>query len=58
MTIIEDGRLFRDNLAISGKDENWVRQVLGEYRASIPGTWLLTVDKADHVVWLGKEGAR
>ena len=58
VTIIEDGRLFRDNLAISGKDENWVRQVLGEYRASIPGTWLLTVDKADHVVWLGKEGAR
>ena len=58
VTLIEDGYLFRENLAIAGKDEQWVRQVLGEYRASIPGTWLLTVDKADHVVWIGKEAAR
>lgn len=56
VSIIEDGKLFEDNLRLSGKDENWVRQVLGEYRASIPGTWLLTVDRADHVVWIGKEG--
>ena len=54
-TIIEDGCLFRENLALSGKDEHWVRQVLGQYRASIPGTWLLTVDRGDHVVWIGKE---
>ena len=55
VTIIEDGRLFRENLAVSGKDEAWVRQVLGQYRASIPGTWLLTVDRKDRVVWIGKE---
>lgn len=55
VTIIEDGYLFRENLAYAGKDEAWVRQVLGEYRAGIAGTWLLTVDQADHVVWLGKE---
>ena len=55
VTIIEDGYLFRENLDYAGKDEAWGRQVLGEYRASIPGTWLLTVDKADHVFWLGKE---
>ena len=56
VTIIEDGHLFRENLAISGKDETWVRKILGQYRASIPGTWLLMVDKADHVTWIGKEG--
>ena len=55
VTIIEDGRLFQENLRISGKDEAWVRKILGQYRASIPGTWLLMVDKADHVVWIGKE---
>lgn len=55
VTIIEDGYLFRENLPLAGKDEAWVHQVLGEYRASIAGTWLLSVDKAGHVIWLGKE---
>ena len=55
VTIIEDGYLFRENLREAGKDEAWVHSVLGEYRASIAGTWLLTVDKSGHVVWLGKE---
>ena len=55
VTIIEDGVLRDENLQKAGKDEAWVRRVLGDHRASIPGTWLLTVDRADHVVWLGKE---
>ena len=58
VTIIEDGYLFRENLSRVGKDEAWVRKILGEYRAGIAGIWLLTVDKADHVVWLGKEGEK
>ena len=57
VTVIEDGTLLRDNLSRAGKDEEWVRRVLGDHRASIPGTWLLTVDKEDRVVWLGKEEA-
>ena len=55
VTVISDGKLLRQNLQYAAKDEVWVHKVLGEYRASIAGTWLLTVDKADHVVWLGKE---
>ena len=55
VTIIEDGYLFRENLACAGKDGAWVPRILGEYRAGIANTWLLMVDKADHVVWLGKE---
>ena len=55
VTVISDGKLLRQNLQYAAKDEAWVHKVLGEYRSSIAGTWLLTVDKADHVVWLGKE---
>ena len=58
VTIIEDGYLFRENLQNAGTDEAWVHSVLGEYRSSIAGTWLLTVDKGDHVVWLGKEAGK
>ena len=55
VTVISDGQLLRQNLQYAAKDEAWVHKVLGEYRASIAGTWLLTVDKAGHVFWLGKE---
>ena len=55
VTLISDGQLLRQNLQIAAKDEAWVHKVLGEYRSSIAGTWLLTVDKGDNVVWFGKE---
>ena len=55
VTIIEDGVLMHENMEKAGKDEKWVRRVLSDRRASIPGTWLLTVDREDHVFWLGKE---
>ena len=55
VTIIEDGVLMNENMEKAGKDEAWVRRVLGDRRASIPGTWLLTVDRDDHIFWLGKE---
>ena len=55
VTVISDGKLMHQNLQYAAKDEAWVHKILGQYRASIAGTWLLTVDKADHVVWLGKE---
>ena len=55
ITVISDGQLLRQNLQVAAKDEAWVHKILGEYRSSIAGTWLLTVDKSDQVVWLGKE---
>ena len=55
VTVIEDGILIPENLEKAGKDRAWVRRVLGEHRASQAGTWLLTVDQEDKVVWLGKE---
>lgn len=55
VTIISDGALLRENLPGAGKDEAWVRETLSQYRACVANTWLLTVDKADHIFWLGKE---
>ena len=55
VTIISDGHLIRDNLRLSGRDEHWMRRILGNYRATVAGTWLLTVDKAGDVLWIGKE---
>ncbi len=54
-TIIEDGYLFRENLALVGKDEKWVSQVLAEHRASLANTWLLTIDSSDHITFVPKE---
>ena len=55
VTIVSDGCLLDENLAISGRDGDWLRKTLGDYRATVASTWLLTVDKAGHVLWLGKE---
>ena len=56
ITIISDGRLLSDNLKKAGKDTLWLRKVLAERRATQEDTWLLTVDKADHILWYRKEG--
>ena len=55
VTILEDGYLSRDNLRRAGKDEVWLKKVLAQQGADIDSTFLLTVDAADHVLWLGKE---
>ena len=55
VTIIEDGSLLRANLSVAKKDEAWVKKVLIQHNATIQTTWLLTVDRAGHIVWLGKE---
>ena len=55
VTIVSDGCLLDDNLRLSGRDETWLRKTLGDYRATVAGTWLLTVDKTGSVFWLGKD---
>ena len=55
VTIVSDGCLMEDNLALSGRDRDWLLKTLGDYRATVAGTWLLTVDRSGHVLWLGKE---
>jgi uncharacterized membrane protein YcaP (DUF421 family) len=54
-TIIEDGYLFKENLTLSGKDTAWLRRILQERDTTVSGTWLLTVDKADQIVFVPRE---
>ena len=55
LTVIEDGFLSLDNLQKAGKDERWLHRVLEEKRSDVTSTFLLTVDAADHITWVGKE---
>ncbi len=54
ITIIEDGFFSSENLQKSGKDEVWLNKVLREHGTDISGTFLLTVDGAGHINWIGK----
>ena len=58
VTIIDDGRLLRKNLNLAKKDESWVDRVLKSHNSTPEETFLLTVDAADKILWLPKEGAR
>ena len=54
-TIVEDGYLFKDNLVLAGKDEKWVAKVLEDHNSSLAETWLLSVDRSDHISFVRKE---
>ena len=58
ITIVGDGQIYPDNLTIAGKDSAWLDRVLQQKGASLSETWLLTVDKSDHIYFLRKETAR
>ena len=55
ITIISDGRVLGDNLILAGKNELWLDKTLKQLDASREDTFLLTVDKADHVIFYRKE---
>jgi uncharacterized membrane protein YcaP (DUF421 family) len=55
ITIISDGRVEKENLKISGKDEKWLEKELKKQKATVKETWLLTVDKAGKVFFCRKE---
>ena len=55
ITIISDGELMEHNLAIAKKDKKWLKKVLEEHKAELRDTWLLTVDKYNHVTFFRKE---
>ena len=57
-TIIEDGHIFPENLKKAGKDQRWLEKVLSKNKAAPGSVLLLTVDRADKVVLIRKEGAK
>ena len=56
ITIVEDGYVSRDNLKRAKKDELWLKNTLALHNAEARDTLLLTVDRADHVLFIRKEG--
>jgi len=55
ITIISDGEVLKQNLALVKKDMAWVVRVLQQHNADIESTYLLTVDKQDHIYFIHKE---
>ncbi len=55
VTIIDDGRLLRENLLVAGKTAAWLQRVLGQKNATVGDTWLLTVDAQDRICWIPRE---
>ncbi len=55
VTVIGDGHLFRNNLALIGRDGAWVNRELADRGATVKSTWLMTVDGQGKIVWIGKE---
>lgn len=55
ITVISDGKLQKENFALTGKDEKWLQKELRKQKAKVEDTWLLTVDKAGKVFFCRKE---
>ena len=55
LTVVSDGEILRENLALAGKDEAWLQKTLRERNATVKTTWLLTVDGADQILFYKKE---
>ena len=58
VTVIEDGKLMKENLSLVKKDENWVKKVLKNKNSSVGETLLLTVDSTDRIFWQKKESKK
>ena len=56
VTIIEDGKLMKQNFPYAKKDMTWVQKTLKQHRATVKDTFLLTVDENGQILWLPKEG--
>ena len=55
VTVIEDGYFSAENLALTGKDEHWLENILEQNQATRQETFLLTVDKRNRIVFIKKE---
>ena len=54
-TIISDGKLLKENLTLSKKDEHWLKKQLQQHNTTVEDTWLLCVDSGNNVIFYRKE---
>ena len=55
VTIINGGKLLRNNLKVAGKTEQWVHSILRQRQATIKQVYLLSVDCNDNIFFVRKE---
>ena len=55
VTLISDGTLVKENLAVAGKEEAWVAAELKKRGTTVEKTWLLTVEKGGQIQWIPRE---
>jgi uncharacterized membrane protein YcaP (DUF421 family) len=58
VTLIEDGKLMKQNLTYAKKDTAWITKALKQRRSTVKDTFLLTVDENGQTYWLPKEGCK
>ena len=56
VTLISDGKILSENLPAAKKDLSWLQRTLRSNGVGPEEVWLLTVDRADHILLLKKEG--
>ena len=56
VTLVSDGNLMRENLAVAKRDEKWVEKELQKRNCSLSQTLLLTVDRTGKVYFVKKRG--
>lgn len=49
ITIISDGKILKENLRISGRNQGWLSKVLKEHGCSVPQVYLLTVEPSGRI---------
>ena len=55
-TVVSDGRLLEENLALAGRDRTWLEDELSKRGCALRDVFVLTVDRAGHVYFCRKEG--
>ena len=55
VTLISDGKLMQENLALTDKDESWVQTELKKRNCTQKQTLLLTVDAANRIYFVKRE---
>ncbi len=58
ITVVSDGRLLKQNLHLTGKDERWVHRELKKKNTTVESTWLFTVDKGGNTIFYGKDDSQ
>ena len=58
ISVVVDGKLSREDLALAKKDLSWLGRVLSQQGATVGQTMLLSVDASDKTVFIRKEAAK